>query len=211
MSDTKPKIQPAPNGPLIIEGLTNMRDMEGEVECQAKMALCRCGASGNKPFCDGTHAQTGFSSDKSTDRTEDRIDSFAGKQITIHDNRSICAHAGRCTEGLPDVWRMKQEPWIDPDAATPEEIIAVIRACPSGALSYTIQGSEIGGNDDRSAEPSAVFIAKGGPYAVSGDVQLDGDAFGMGADKGAFTLCRCGASKNKPFCDGTHWSVTFDE
>ena len=68
----------------------------------------------------------------------DRLDDFAGKGITIHDNRAICSHAGACTNGLPHVWRMKSEPWIDPDGDGAEAIIDTIRQCPSGALSYTI-------------------------------------------------------------------------
>src|SRR6267154_2608959 len=66
----------------------------------------------------------------------------AGKRITILDNRSICAHAGFCTDGLKSVFRMREEPWIDADGAAVEEIVATIRKCPSGALSYAIDGVE---------------------------------------------------------------------
>ncbi len=210
MSDPKPRILPAPNGPLIIEGLTDLRDAEGEIECQPKMALCRCGSSSSKPFCDGSHAKVGFSSTKSPGGADDKVDSYVGKKLTIHDNRSICAHASRCTDGMPEVWRLQQEPWIDPDGAKVADIVEVIESCPSGALSYTISD----GSTDPAAPPpleATVFIAKGGPYAVSGPVALDGETFGAGAQHEQFTLCRCGASKNKPFCDGTHWNVPFDE
>ena len=210
MSDKRTNITPAPNGPLIVQGLTRMRGADGEIACEPKMALCRCGASQNKPFCDGAHAKVGFSSERSSDAAPDRVDSYEGQRITIHDNRSICAHAGRCTDGLPAVWRMKQEPWIDADGADVQAIIDVVRSCPSGALSYTLKA---GPSDDHGKSPAgegSVFVAKGGPYAITGDVELNGQELAEGADPRKLTLCRCGGSKCKPFCDGTHWNVEFD-
>lgn len=84
-------------------------------------------------------------------------------------------------------------------------MIAVIRQCPSGALSYTLDGVEHRGQD---REP-AVRLAKDGPYHVEGGVTLEDVAQGDGASKDHVALCRCGSSTNKPFCDGTHWSVHF--
>jgi len=210
MSDPQPTVRFAPDGPLIVAGLTTMRDGTGPVPCQAKMALCRCGGSQNKPLCDGAHAKNGFTSAKADERSTDKVDDYAGKAITIHDNRAVCAHAGRCTDGLPGVWRLKQEPWIDPDGADVARIIDIIRSCPSGALSYTLAD---GIEDVPEQKPGAcsVFVVPGGPYAVSGEVDLDGQTAGQGANAGRCTLCRCGGSKNKPFCDGTHWNVKFDE
>lgn len=172
------------------------------------MALCRCGGSKNKPLCDGTHARNGFSSAK-TGTAPDQVDDYVGKEITIHDNRSICAHAGRCTDGLPAVWRMKQEPWIDADGASKREIIDVVRSCPSGALSYTLR--EPGGERAEGAGECSIFIAPGGPYAISGAAELGDQSLAAGANPEKITLCRCGGSKNKPLCDGTHWNVQFDE
>lgn len=88
---------------------------------------------------------------------------------------------------------------MDPSAASREEVIATIRKCPSGALSYSAGGVE---HRDREGEP-AIFIAPDGPYVVSGGPDLNDTAHGEGASTEHFTLCRCGGSKNKPFCDGT--------
>lgn len=202
----KPTIECAKNGPYVVKGLDKLHDWQNEpVEIKSVVALCRCGASKNKPFCDGSHAQVGFSDQKSEDRVEDRRDDYVGKKITIHDNRGICSHAGFCTDGLPSVWRMNAEPWIDPDGAPVEKIIETIKKCPSGALSYSIEGKEY---RDQKREP-AVRVTKDGPYYVTGGVELTNISPGQGASKEHYALCRCGGSKNKPFCDGTHWYIDF--
>src|SRR6266700_2662069 len=186
--DSKPKIAFTPNGPYYLmhdmqaAPVPNLRRASGEACATVRgVALCRCGASKNKPFCDGTHSAIGFSGRNTADPGKDKRESYAGKRITILDNRAICAHAGFCTDELKSVFRMREEPWIDPDGAAVEKIIATVKKCPSGALSY----------------------------AITGGVELMGVKFGQGASTEHYTLCRCGASKNKPFCDGSHWSVGF--
>ena len=203
----RPKITALENGPLLVEGLTQLDAPQGALECKPSMALCRCGASQNKPFCDGQHKSIGFSSAKLGDGPADTRESYAGKQITIHDNRAVCAHAGVCTERLPAVWRMRQEPWIDPDGGTLADVIDVIKACPSGALSYTLNGAEERDNQG----PCAVTVVKSGPYAVRGGPELVNAALGAGVSDEHFMLCRCGGSHNKPFCDGKHWDIPFDK
>ena len=131
----------------------------------AEVALCRCGASANKPHCDGAHAGNSFSSSKLEGRTPDRRSSYAGNGITVHDNRGLCAHAGICTDALPTVWRMREEPWIQPEGASVEEVIEVIQSCPSGALTYSIDEAAAASEPER--EP-AVLVAKNGPYIVTG-------------------------------------------
>jgi hypothetical protein len=93
---------------------------------------------------------------------------------------------------------------VDPDAASVEEIIATIRTCPSGALSYTLAGVE---HRDRAGPP----MVKNGPYAVTGGIELLNHPLGDGASTEHYTLCRCGHSQNKPFCDGSHWQVGFTD
>ena len=202
----KPTITPSPNGPYVVKDLKTLRISDGKnLDTKETIALCRCGGSANKPFCDGTHAKIGFSGAKLDGRMEDKRDNYTGPKMTIHDNRGICAHAGRCTDGLPKVFRLGKEPWIDPTEATAEEIIAIVKQCPSGALSYSISGVEY---RDQDREP-AITVSKNGPYVVTGGPELVGASRGEGASEEHFTLCRCGGSKNKPFCDGTHWDIGF--
>ena len=207
-----PKIACVPNGPYYLLNdpvpapVPHLRRSSGDACVTARgVALCRCGGSKNKPFCDGTHSAIGFSDRKISDGSNDRRKSYAGKSITILDNRALCAHAGYCTDGLKSVFRQHDEPWIDPDGATVREIVETIAKCPSGALSYAIDGVEA----QAPQRPPMVTVTDHGPYAVTGGIELIGVKFGAGASTEHYTLCRCGASKNKPFCDGSHWTVKF--
>ncbi len=209
-----PKIACLPNGPYYLlndmtpAAVPNLRHASGEpCETVRGVALCRCGGSKNKPFCDGTHGTIGFTDRKLSDGRHDKRKSYVGKGITIFDNRALCSHAGYCTDGLKAVFRYGEEPWIDPDGAAVREAIATIEKCPSGALSYAIDGVEA-----KAPERSPmVTVTKDGPYAVSGGIELMGVGFGEGASTEHYTLCRCGASKNKPFCDGSHWDAGFKD
>ncbi len=212
--DSKPKIACTPNGPYYLLNdmqatpVPNLRRASGEACVTVRgVALCRCGASKNKPFCDGTHSTIGFSDRNTADPGRDKRKSYAGKRITILDNRALCAHAGFCTDELKSVFRQHDEPWIAPDGAAVEEIVATIRKCPSGALSYAIGGVEA----EALERPPMVTVTDDGPYAVTGGIELMGVKFGQGASTEHYTLCRCGASKNKPFCDGSHWDVGFGD
>lgn len=218
----KPKILTLPNGPYYLinemepKVVENLRNSNGESLSTIRgIALCRCGASKNKPFCDGTHGIIRFLNND-TEVTEtghtvkDKRKTYAGKKIIIHDNRKICSHAAECVNNLPSVFKFDARPWIDPEAATLEESINTIRKCPSGALSYSIDGVEY---KDQNERKPMVTVSKEGPYIITGGVELIGDnlQFGDGASKEHYTLCRCGASRNKPFCDGMHRVINFKD
>jgi CDGSH-type Zn-finger protein len=198
-------IKSAPDGPYIVKNLHSFSNRNGAIESKEAMGLCRCGQSANKPFCDGTHKTIGFSSENQLDPEKDRLDTYRGKKITIHDNRSLCAHAGYCTDGLASVFRLREKPFVDPDGASAEEIIEVVKQCPSGALSYSIENV----SETLEISEASIFIAPNGPYVVKGRVDLLETTRGKGASETSITLCRCGASKNKPYCDGSHWDVKF--
>jgi CDGSH-type Zn-finger protein len=168
-------------------------------------ALCRCGGSRNKPFCDSTHKTNGFSGARVSDGSNDKVDNYRAPGVTIHDNRSICAHTGVCTDHLAVVFKYGSEPWIDPSGAAAGEIAAVVARCPSGALSCTLDAVV----PAPAVEPPSITVTKDGPYAVRGEIELSDASWGQGASPNRYTLCRCGASKNKPFCDGSHWDAGF--
>ena len=206
---TEPIIRVTRDGPYRVEGQVTVTDASGHVVCEeGTRYLCRCGGSRHKPLCDGTHGKNGFGGTETADhdRIEDRREALPGRGITIYDDRSRCAHIGRCTDGLPEVFRLGQEPWIDADAASAEKISSVVRRCPSGALAYAM-GDDPEPIEER-AEPEIIALPDAS-LRIRGAIPVvsaDGEPYEIRARQ---TLCRCGHSKNKPFCDGTHWSVGF--
>ena len=211
----QPKLMPVPNGPLYLinsqtpQKVENLQNSTGEpISKVVGVALCRCGGSKNKPFCDGTHGPLGFSSEnKNPPQSADRRKDYLGKKITVHDNRRICSHSAECLRNLESVFRLGERPWINPDNATVESVVRAVEKCPSGALSYSIEGVE---HRDQVDRKPVVIVDKNGPYRVEGGIELAGiENWAVGASKEHYTLCRCGASNNKPFCDGTHLSIEF--
>ena len=141
---------------------------------------------------------------------KDKSKDYVGKEITIHDNRKICSHAAECINNLSSVFKLNSRPWINPDSARTEEIIDTIRKYPSGTLSYSINGIEY---RDQNERRPIVIISKDGPYVITGGIDLIGDniQWAEGASKEHYTLCRCSASKCRPFCDGMHRTVNFKD
>lgn len=202
------KITVTDGGPYMAEEGIPIFDHEGNpIEASGVFFLCRCGGSSNKPFCDGTHNKNNFNGQEfaSKDTAADRRETYVGDGVTIYDDRSRCAHAGNCTDNLASVFKMGTEPWIDAKGASAAEIINTIKTCPSGALSYST--TESGGPEEEKQGPK-VTVAVDAPYHTRGVEVVSGD--GQPYDvRERQTLCRCGGSRNKPFCDGTHWYIGF--
>jgi CDGSH-type Zn-finger protein len=206
--NTKPKpyIMCTKYTPFMVKELEEFKNDRGEdLETQFEMSLCRCGHSKNKPYCDGSHSDIKFIGEKSPDRVPDRVKEYKGKEVTIVDNRGVCSHDKSCVECLPGVFDRYKRPWIDPDGAGMKEIIETIEKCPSGALSYKIGDKHY---KDLDNEP-AIIVSKDGPLHVVGGIELKDDMGSQPETKEHYTLCRCGESKNKPFCDGTHLDIDF--
>jgi CDGSH-type Zn-finger protein/truncated hemoglobin YjbI len=209
-------IQAAHDGPYLVTNVPRLTDHLGaERRPPPQLALCRCGQSAIKPWCDGSHARTGFSDAKDPKRVPDRRDSYPGHELTIFDNRGICQHSGLCTDRLATVFRAGAEPFVAPSGGRMDEIIRAVRDCPSGALSYATGGSEQRDQADwGNARPPGIEVTKDGPYRITGGILLagpDGAPAGRaeGASREHYALCRCGQSQNKPYCSGMHWYVNF--
>jgi CDGSH-type Zn-finger protein/truncated hemoglobin YjbI len=209
-------IQAAKNGPYLVTNVEHLRNHLGEqIQVPPQVALCRCGDSAIKPLCDGSHAGNGFTDDKDPKRVPDRLDTHAGLRVMIMDNRGTCQHSGLCTDRLPAVFRTAEEPFVAPSGARADEIVAAVRDCPSGALSFAVDGQDGRSVTDwgHRREP-AIEVTKDGPYRITGALALQ-DAGGndvtrnAGASREHYALCRCGHSQNKPFCSGMHWYVGF--
>jgi CDGSH-type Zn-finger protein/truncated hemoglobin YjbI len=195
----------------------HVRDWLGEqVEVRPQMALCRCGESAIKPLCDGACARNGFSDRKDPERVRDRRDTYEGVQVTVYDNRGICQHSGFCTDRLKSVFHTEGA-FVTPSGGRMDEIIRAVRDCPSGALSYAIDGVEARAQVDWDGEREpAIEISRDGPYRVRGTIALTDEAGeavarAEGSSLEHYALCRCGHSQNKPFCSGMHWYVEFKD
>ncbi len=218
MADLPPEIRVAPDGPYLVTNVEDLKDWLGcALPARPQMALCRCGQSERKPFCDGSHARVGFSGEKSPDRVPDRRDTYDGVQVTVYDNRGICQHSGFCTDRLASVFHSGEEPFVTPSGGRMDEIIRAVRDCPSGALGYAIDGQEAREEVDRhDTRDPAIEVSKDGPYRITGGIQLCAEHGGAirrneGSSREHYALCRCGTSQNKPFCSGMHWYVDFHD
>jgi CDGSH-type Zn-finger protein len=206
--EEKPTIVFTTYEPYLVVDLEKFKDHEGkDLDVEPVMALCRCGGSKHKPYCDGSHHKVRFSGTKSPDRVKDRIVEYRGRDITILDNRGVCAHDKACVRNLPSVFSDEKKIWIDPNGASAEEIIETIKKCPSGALSYKI--GEVRYQDVE--RPPLVRVEKDGPLKVEGYIELKDDRGSRPESREHYTLCRCGQSKNKPYCDGTHITTQFKD
>jgi CDGSH-type Zn-finger protein/truncated hemoglobin YjbI len=214
----QPQIQSQTNGPYLVTNVPRLTDWLGEpLQALPQSALCRCGRSEMKPFCDGAHAEAGFSDAKDPKRVPDRRDTYVGQQLTILDNRGICQHSGFCSDRLETVFRVGQEPFVAPSGGRMDEIIRAVRDCPSGALSYAVDDVEARADVDyHDTREPAIEVSRDGPYRITGAIRLIGgtgndEARAEGASREHYALCRCGHSQNKPFCSGMHWYVDFKD
>jgi CDGSH-type Zn-finger protein/uncharacterized Fe-S cluster protein YjdI len=125
-----------------------------------------------------------------------------GERIEVQFEAKRCIHSRFCVTWAPQVFLANvQGPWIHPDAMPAERLVEVAHACPSGAIRYR----RLDGEPEEAAPPvNLASVREGGPYAFRAQLQIDGASAGFRA-----TLCRCGASKNKPYCDGSHHEIGF--
>ena len=130
------------------------------------------------------------------------IQEYQGEKVVVRFDTAKCIHSRNCVLGNPRVF-VANAPgdWIQPDAASAEEIAALVGACPSGALSYERLD---GGEPERAPPVNTVRLRENGPLAFHADMEIQGHGACYRA-----TLCRCGESHNKPFCDGSHGTANF--
>ena len=201
MTDT-PKVETRENGPLIVKHATGLTGPGGaEMETKEVMALCRCGKSANKPFCDGSHNDAGFTSENEKEASGvDREITYDADPVAIVYNPRICSHAAECVRMSPAAFNPKRKPWCKPEEADPDMLERIVKACPSGALQMKRLESAKHIIPDR----PTVMIQKDGPYWVTG-AEIEAEVPGKGGTEEKYVLCRCGLSGNKPYCDGSHY------
>lgn len=193
-------IETRKNGPLVVKGLDRLIGADGaSLEVKPVLALCRCGGSKSKPFCDGSHKTNGFDDSAGTPSGRNRLIDYEGQETTVTFNPLVCAHAAECARIAPAVFNANERPWVQPDKGTRDQIEAVIAHCPSGALALRT------GTDVRHlvADRATIEVMRDGPYMVH-DAEIAARHPGEGTTPRKYVLCRCGKSGIKPFCDGSH-------
>ncbi len=174
-------------------------------EDDERYELCRCGGSNDKPFCDGTHKTNGFDGTETADRTPiaDRRMEFPAGEGVVSFDLETCEHAGYCGDRFTN-WRRMARRAGDP--AVRERLMQMVRLCPSGALEMR---PEAEGEQLEPALPLSIAVVRDGPLWVRGGIRVtaaDGESYEV---RNRVTLCRCGHSETKPFCDGSHKHVGF--
>lgn len=225
MASQPMRITVSENGPYLVEGgvpvskqIIGANDegesvqwVEGEsLPARPRYRLCRCGHSGHKPYCDGTHVTVGFVGTETASRAPylEQAAVFEGPGLVMRDWTALCAEARFC-DPCGSVWDEISET-DKPDVA--EQVKTQVCNCPSGRL---VAYDRATGQPIEPALPKSIGIVEdpqagvSGPLWVRGGIQIvssDGYEYEV---RNRVTLCRCGQSQNKPFCDGSHVSVGF--
>jgi CDGSH-type Zn-finger protein len=182
-------------GPLKISGARSIHFCGEPLSVEGDAYVCRCGGSSTPPFCDGTHKKNGFSGDN-PERQNKPLQVWQGQTLRTHFNPNACMHVFFCK---PLAELRKREESGEQDVA--EEIMRVVSTCPSGALTYELTQERTEPQPDESRPE--IDIRKGGEIRVQRLFELNHERLERQPSDRA-TLCRCGLSKNKPFCDGKH-------
>ena len=135
---------------------------------------------------------------------------YSNDEITVFWKPDICIHSAECVKGLPKVFNPEKKPWIDINAASAGEIASTINNCPSGALSYKLVNM-LNEKNQSVINSTKLKINRNGPIIVEGNFNLFDSEGNLIETKSRAALCRCGASANKPFCDGSHSKISFTE
>jgi len=138
---------------------------------------------------------------------EEKVYQYENERLTVSWNLKQCIHSEKCWRGLPQAFNPNEKPWIQLEDLPTDNIITQIKKCPSGALGYKLKGEE---KMDDKRNDAEITIIKKGPMMFSGKVKITNHD-GSEVEKAKAAFCRCGASSNKPFCDGSHKGVDFDD
>ena len=134
------------------------------------------------------------------------IKEYSNGELTVVWKPKKCIHAGECTKALPKVYNPNDKPWIKVENATTQELKDQVMKCPSGALSYFMNGKD---NQEEETLETKVEVLENGPLLVYGTLTVT-DKDGNSEIKNKTTaFCRCGQSNNKPYCDGAHIKANF--
>jgi CDGSH-type Zn-finger protein len=221
------KVVVSENGPYLVSGAvplarqTIVADAGGESQAWREgaalpapdsYALCRCGHSAHKPFCDGSHKKVGFDGTETASRAayRDQAQLTSGPVLALTDAEPLCAGARFCDPN-GKVWNQVER---SDHAEVRAQLVRQVNHCPSGRL---VAWERRSGQPIEHSLPVSIGLIEDPAEGVSGPLWLRGGIALFAADGFAYevrnrvTLCRCGASGNKPFCDGSHVGIKFSD
>ena len=223
--NNKPKIKITSDGPYIVsgaiplnrensipneEGIPEKWEGKGKIPTGENYALCRCGKSKNKPFCDGSHLKSHFDGTEVAGHKtfDEQVETYDGPELILKDATNFCSIGRFCDLG-DRVWNLVGDS-DNPDSKD----LAIYEACncPSGRL--VICDKKTGEIIEPKFKPSIsitedVGAQLSGPIWVKGKIPIESADGKEYENRNRVTLCRCGKSKNKPFCNGNHLNVDF--
>lgn len=134
---------------------------------------------------------------------------YSNGEVTIVWKADLCIHSANCVNGLPEVFQPNERPWIKVNNADTEALIEQVKQCPSGALSYYLNNQEEKIEDMSVENEQIVEVVPNGPLMVYGNLRVKQDDKEEVREHRVTAFCRCGASTNKPYCDGSHKKIDF--
>lgn len=223
--EPEPKIVVSENGPYLVTGQvplsvqTIVPNREGlswdwkegrSFKVPAEYALCRCGRSRNKPFCDGSHARVRFNGTETASRQPyaRQAETLEGPRLELRDAEPLCAFARFC-DPAGKIWSLIER---TDDPAVRELAIREAEHCPAGRLVVSDPQSH---QEFEPTLPPSIGVVEdpalqcSGPLWVRGGIRVESADGTPYERRNRVTLCRCGASVNKPFCNGSHASIRF--
>jgi CDGSH-type Zn-finger protein len=228
MDNGKGKIKVAKDGPYLVSGGLSLAkevivaDKNGDskgyqrkepLDCPQEYALCRCGASANKPFCDGSHKKINFDGTETASMEDfsQRCEKIDGPGIELDDLPDLCARARFCHDQQGDVWNNAER---SDDPGVKSEAIRQSRLCPAGRL--IARDKKTGAALEPKLAPEIGLIEDpqkqvSGPVWIKGGIEIESADGSKYETRNRATLCRCGKSQNKPFCNGCHIDEKFND
>ena len=218
-TDSGPRIRITRNGPYLVsgdvplttanivagaEGIADHWRPETPIPARERYALCRCGRSRHRPFCDGTHHNTKFDGTETVDCIpfQDQVETTTGPELILLDAPKLCAHAGFC-EKAGGTWDLVER---SDDPAARAQAVREVHDCPAGWLVVRDREGRI---IEPALRPSIVVVEDphenaSGPLWVRGNIPVEAADGTVYEVRNRVTLCRCGRSACKPLCDGAH-------
>ena len=140
--------------------------------------------------------------------SDNEINTYPGKAANVTWNGKLCIHIGECGRAKGDLFIGGRQPWCQPDSSPGEEIEEVVSRCPTGALTFEFADGSV---TERAAADNTVTVSYNGPLFFRGNLAIEGAPDAAPGLKFRAALCRCGQSKNKPFCDNSHDNAGFKD